>query len=72
MHRLDCGLDEFEELAGAGIDPGDSAAVERDGWDRWADDDTTVVFGMSHGLLDVGGLEAEVVGPRHHPSQALR
>lgn len=56
--ELNCCLDEFEELAGARVDPRDSATVEGDSRDGGTYDDAAITLCMSNCLLDITGFEA--------------
>jgi hypothetical protein len=60
---LDLGFDQFEELAGAREDPGNSAATERYSGDWRADDHATIILCVDESLIDIGRLEAQVISP---------
>src|ERR1035437_5928308 len=56
------GLDNFKELARRGIDPCNPSALEGYSRDGRRDNDASMVLGMSQRVVEIVGLETEMVG----------
>src|ERR1035437_1133230 len=56
------GFYEFKQLPRASVDPGNSSALEGHGRDGRRDNDASMVLGMSQRVVEIVGLETEMVG----------